>query len=113
MIVRVILPLPTFNVTVRLKAASSLWPTMALTTTEGSTVFNPPLTNEPYSNISGDFNPIHINAYLLCYASLPGTVTHGLWLSAATWKYLENIVAQGHPDRVLVLVSFHFYTCLF
>ena len=73
----------------------------AMTTTEGSTVFNSPLTNEPYSNISGDFNPIHINPYFSDYASLPGTITHGLWSSAATRKYVENVVAQGHPDRVL------------
>ena len=73
----------------------------ALTTTEGSTDFSSPLTNEPYSKISGDFNPIHINPYFSDYASLPGTITHGMWSSAATWKYVETVVAQGHPDRVL------------
>ncbi|KAJ3886618.1 hypothetical protein GG344DRAFT_81530 [Lentinula edodes] len=72
-----------------------------LTTTEGSTSFFSPLTNEPYSGISGDFNPIHINPYFSCYAGLPGTITHGLWSSAATRKYVENVVAKGHPDRVL------------
>ena len=29
---------------------------------------NAPLTNEPYSKISGDFNPIHVNPYFSCYA---------------------------------------------
>ncbi|KAG5638483.1 hypothetical protein H0H81_012415 [Sphagnurus paluster] len=78
-----------------------------LTNTEGSTVFNAPLTNEPYSRISGDFNPIHINPYFSDYASLPATITHGLWSSAATRRYVENVVAQGHPDRVLAYnVSF-------
>jgi fatty acid synthase subunit alpha len=72
-----------------------------LTTTEGATIFNSPLTNEPYSKISGDFNPIHINPYFSDYASLPGTITHGLWSSAATRKYVENVVAQGDPNRVL------------
>ena len=72
-----------------------------LTTQENFTTFNSPLTNEPYSKISGDFNPIHINPYFSNYASLPGTITHGLWSSAATRKYVENVVAQGHPDRVL------------
>jgi fatty acid synthase subunit alpha len=72
-----------------------------LTTTEGSTDFSSPLTNEPYLKISGDFNPIHINPYFSDYASLPGTITHGMWSSAATWKYVETVVAQGHPDRVL------------
>ncbi|KAG6813968.1 hypothetical protein H0H92_005223, partial [Tricholoma furcatifolium] len=78
-----------------------------MTNTEGSTVFNAPLTNEPYSKISGDFNPIHVNPYFSDYASLPATITHGLWSSAATRRYVENVVAQGHPDRVLAYnVSF-------
>ncbi|KAL0065236.1 fatty acid synthase alpha subunit Lsd1 [Marasmius tenuissimus] len=69
--------------------------------TDGSTTFNAPLTNEPYSGISGDFNPIHINPYFSCYASLPATITHGLWSSAATRRHVENVVAKGHPERVL------------
>jgi len=32
-------------------------------TIEGLTILNSPLTNELYSKISGDFNPIHINPY--------------------------------------------------
>jgi len=71
-------------------------------TTESSTIFNLPLTNELYSKISGDFNPIHINPYFSCYTSLPGTITHGLSSSAATRKYVENIVMQGHLEQVLV-----------
>lgn len=74
---------------------------------EGSSIFNAPLTNEPYSKISGDFNPIHVNPYFSDYASLPTTITHGMWSSAATRRYVENVVAQGHPDRVLAYnVSF-------
>lgn len=71
-----------------------------LSTAVGTT-FNAPLTNEPYSKISGDFNPIHINPYFSDFASLPATITHGLWSSAATRRYVENVVGQGHPDRVL------------
>jgi len=73
---------------------------------EGSTGFNTPFTNEPYSQISGDFNPIHVNPYFADYASLPATITHGLWSSAATRRYVENVVAQGHPGRVLAYVIF-------
>ncbi|KAF7965824.1 hypothetical protein HWV62_41719, partial [Athelia sp. TMB] len=72
-----------------------------MTPSEGSSTLHAPFTNEPYSKISGDFNPIHINPYFSDYASLPGTITHGLWSSAATRKYVENVVAQGHPDRVI------------
>ncbi|KAH7913599.1 hypothetical protein BJ138DRAFT_606981 [Hygrophoropsis aurantiaca] len=69
--------------------------------TSVSTTFNAPLTNEPYSKASGDFNPIHINPYFSDFAALPGTITHGMWSSAATRRYVENVVAEGNPDRVL------------
>ena len=72
-----------------------------LTNADSGTTFNAPLTNEPYSKISGDFNPIHINPYFSDFASLPATITHGLWSSAATRRYVENVVAKGHPDRVI------------
>ncbi|KAG1725865.1 MaoC like domain-containing protein, partial [Suillus occidentalis] len=72
-----------------------------------STTFNSPLANEPYSKVSGDFNPTHTNPYFADYALLPGTITHGMWSSAATRRYIENIVAEGNPDRVVVYdVSF-------
>jgi fatty acid synthase subunit alpha len=72
-----------------------------LTHTAVSPVFLAPLTNEPYSKISGDFNPIHVNPYFSDYASLPATITHGMWSSAATRRFVETVVAQGNPDRVL------------
>jgi fatty acid synthase subunit alpha, fungi type len=81
----------------------------SLTNSDESTLFNAPLTNEPYSQISGDFNPIHVNPYFSDYASLPATITHGLWSSAATRKYVENVVAKGHPDRVLAYVFWLFH----
>lgn len=72
-----------------------------LTSAEVPSTFKAPLTNEPYSKVSGDYNPIHVNPYFSDYASLPGTITHGLWSSAATRRYVENVVAKGRPDRVL------------
>jgi fatty acid synthase subunit alpha, fungi type len=70
------------------------------------TVFKAPFSNEPYSKISGDYNPIHVNPYFSDFASLPDTITHGLWTSATTRQYVENVVAQGHPDCVLAYVQF-------
>ncbi|KAK7464858.1 fatty acid synthase alpha subunit Lsd1 [Stygiomarasmius scandens] len=55
------------------------------------TTFNAPLTNEPYSSVSGNLNPIHANPYS-CYASLSATITHDLWSSPATCHYIENVV---------------------
>ena len=71
-----------------------------MTSSKVSSRFFTPLTNEPYSKISGDFNPIHINPYFSNYASLPGTITHGMWSSAATRRYIEDFVAEGRPERV-------------
>ncbi|OJT02257.1 Fatty acid synthase subunit alpha [Trametes pubescens] len=70
-------------------------------TVNASTTFASPATNEPYSKVSGDFNPIHVNPYFADYASLPGTITHGMWSSAATRRYVETVVAQGKPERVV------------
>src|SRR5258708_6449200 len=73
----------------------------SLTNPEVPSTYIAPVSNEPYSKISGDFNPIHINPYFSDYASLPGTIAHGMWSSAATRKYVESVVAQGHPERVI------------
>ena len=72
-----------------------------MSTLPGTTIFTSPATNEPYSKVSSDFNPIHVNPYFSDYASLPGTITHGMWSSAATRRYVEIVAAQGQPDRVL------------
>lgn len=72
-----------------------------MSTSPCHTVFNSPATNEPYSKVSGDFNPIHVNPYFADFASLPGTIAHGMWSSAATRRFVETVVAQGRPDRVV------------
>ena len=76
----------------------------SLNTPNVSTSLNAPLTNEPYSKISGDFNAIiRINPYFPDFASLSATITHGMWslASAATRCYVESIVARGHPDLMI------------
>jgi len=72
-----------------------------LTSSTNFSFYHAPSTNEPYSKVSGDFNPIHTNPYFAAYASLPGTITHGMFSSAATRRYVETVVAMGIPDRVL------------
>jgi len=73
----------------------------SLITDPAAATYKTPATNEPYSKISGDFNPIHINPYFSDFASLPGTITHGMWNSAAVRKYIESVVADNHPERVV------------
>jgi fatty acid synthase subunit alpha, fungi type len=71
-----------------------------LTSSANPSLYCAPATNEPYSRVSGDFNPIHTNPYFASYAALPGTITHGMFSSAATRRYVETVVAMGIPDRV-------------
>ncbi len=71
-----------------------------LTSDSNPSLYRAPSTNEPYSKVSGDFNPIHTNPYFAAFASLPGTITHGMFTSAATRRYVETVVAMGVPDRV-------------
>jgi fatty acid synthase subunit beta len=66
-----------------------------------SSVFYAPSSNEPYATISGDLNPIHVNPYFSDLASLPGTIIHGMWTSAATRKFVEIFAADNMPRRVV------------
>lgn len=70
---------------------------------DGSNFQTPP-KNDAYSAVSGDYNPIHVNPYFADYASLPGTITHGMWTSAATRKFVEIFAADNQPSRV---ISYH------
>ncbi|KAF8299660.1 hypothetical protein DL93DRAFT_2102899 [Clavulina sp. PMI_390] len=61
--------------------------------------FTSPATSEPYSKISGDFNPIHINPYFTDYASLPGAITRGM-------RYDVNLIRMVLPgDELSVKLS--------
>ncbi|KAI9314935.1 fatty acid synthase [Dichotomocladium elegans] len=66
-----------------------------------SSVVHAPASNEPYAKISGDFNPIHVNPYFADLAYLPGTITHGMWTSASTRKFVEIFAADNVPQRVV------------
>jgi len=72
-----------------------------LTSNASPSTFRAPSTNEPYSKISRDFNPIHVNPYFADLANLPATITHGMWSSAATRRFVETVAAKGNPDRVI------------
>ncbi|KAI9502069.1 acyl transferase domain-containing protein [Coemansia spiralis] len=61
---------------------------------------NVPLSNVDYSRISTDSNSIHINPYIADVVSLPGTITYGLWTSAATRALVEKYVLESNPERL-------------
>ncbi|EGF98545.1 uncharacterized protein MELLADRAFT_79679 [Melampsora larici-populina 98AG31] len=59
-----------------------------------------PPSNQAYSHSSSDWNPIHCNPYFASLASLPGTITHAMWSSAATRSVVERVAAEGHGSLV-------------
>lgn len=59
-----------------------------------------PTTNEAYSRASGDFNPIHTSPVFAAYVNLPGTITHGMYCSAAVRQVVESYAAAQTPERV-------------
>jgi len=63
-----------------------------------------PATNETYARVSGDYNPIHVSRAFADYAGLPGTITHGMYSSAAVRSLVETWAAENNVGRVR---SFH------
>ncbi len=59
-----------------------------------------PGTNEPYAVVSGDYNPIHVSRVFSKYANLPGTITHGMYSSAAVRALVESWAADSVSSRV-------------
>ncbi|AEO70742.1 uncharacterized protein THITE_2122457 [Thermothielavioides terrestris NRRL 8126] len=63
-----------------------------------------PASNETYARVSGDYNPIHVSRVFAAYANLPGTITHGMYTSAAVRSLVETWAAENKIGRVR---SFH------
>ncbi|KAL2153788.1 hypothetical protein VTH82DRAFT_4943 [Thermothelomyces myriococcoides] len=63
-----------------------------------------PASNETYARVSGDYNPIHVSRVFAAYANLPGTITHGMYTSAAVRSLVETWAAENKNSRVR---SFH------
>lgn len=59
-----------------------------------------PSTNEPYAKVSGDYNPIHVSRVFASYAKLPGTITHGMYLSGSIRALVEEWAANSVASRV-------------
>ncbi|PLN75314.1 fatty acid synthase beta subunit dehydratase [Aspergillus taichungensis] len=63
-------------------------------------VLRAPASNETYARVSGDYNPIHVSRVFSSYANLPGTITHGMYTSAAVRSYVETWAAENNIGRV-------------
>lgn len=59
-----------------------------------------PASNETYARVSGDYNPIHVSRVFSQYAGLPGTITHGMYTSAAVRSLVETWAAENNVGRV-------------
>ncbi|KAJ3255887.1 3-oxoacyl-[acyl-carrier-protein] synthase [Boothiomyces macroporosus] len=69
-------------------------------TSDVVTLFETNASNKLYADISGDTNPIHVNQYFADYIDLPSTITHGMWTSAATRKYVDLVAAENQTSLV-------------
>ena len=67
-------------------------------------VLRAPVSNETYARVSGDYNPIHVSRVFASYVKLPGTITHGMYTSAAVRSLVETWAAENNVGRVR---SFH------
>ncbi|OXV07980.1 hypothetical protein Egran_04257 [Elaphomyces granulatus] len=63
-------------------------------------VLRAPASNENYARVSGDYNPIHVSRVFANYANLPGTITHGMYSSAAVRSFVETWAAENNIGRV-------------
>lgn len=63
-------------------------------------VLRAPASNETYARVSGDYNPIHVSRVFASYANLPGTITHGMYTSAAVRSFVETWAAENNIGRV-------------
>jgi len=67
-------------------------------------ILKAPSSNESYARVSGDYNPIHVSRVFSKYAGLPGTITHGMYSSAAVRSLVETWAAENNVGRMR---SFH------
>ena len=58
-----------------------------------------PGRNFAYSRVSKDINPIHTSSVFAGYNHLPGTITHGMFTSAAVRRVVEKVVAEADVAR--------------
>jgi fatty acid synthase subunit beta, fungi type len=67
---------------------------------EAPLIFKAPMSNDAYARVSGDFNPIHVSRLFSELANLPGTITHGMYTSAAVRSLVEIWAGESKPGRV-------------
>ncbi|KAL4974120.1 acyl transferase domain-containing protein [Aspergillus desertorum] len=59
-----------------------------------------PPSNNPYAQLSRDFNPIHTSPIFASLAGVPGTLCHGMCTSAIVECVLEHLGLGGDRERL-------------
>ena len=59
-----------------------------------------PASNRLYAQVSGDHNPIHTSRIFANYVALKGSITHGMYISAAVRGLVETWAAENDVERV-------------
>ncbi|KAL3435967.1 acyl transferase domain-containing protein [Aspergillus tetrazonus] len=59
-----------------------------------------PPSNEPYAQLSKDFNPIHTSPIFSSLAGVSGTLCHGMCTSAIAERVLEHLGLGGDRERL-------------
>ncbi|PYH94006.1 beta subunit of fatty acid synthase [Aspergillus ellipticus CBS 707.79] len=59
-----------------------------------------PASNQPYAEVSKDFNPIHVSPIFATLADLPGTLCHGMCTSAIAVAVFEHLALEGNRSRL-------------
>ncbi|KAB8228833.1 uncharacterized protein BDW43DRAFT_322804 [Aspergillus alliaceus] len=59
-----------------------------------------PAENQWYSQVSRDYNPIHVSWIFARLANLPGTICHGMYTSAIAATALDYLVLDGDRQRI-------------
>ncbi|KAL4919047.1 acyl transferase domain-containing protein [Aspergillus aurantiobrunneus] len=59
-----------------------------------------PSNNQPYAQLSKDYNPIHTSPIFASLAEVPGTICHGMCTSAIAERVLEHLGLEGDRERL-------------
>jgi fatty acid synthase subunit beta len=59
-----------------------------------------PTSNEMYTRVSRDYNPIHIAPVFSHWAELPGTISQGMFTSAIAVSAVEHLSLNGERHRL-------------
>ncbi|KKK23050.1 hypothetical protein ARAM_004826 [Aspergillus rambellii] len=83
----------------RLSEAQTKFPTPGWSTRLSMEV-RMPLNNQPYAELSKDYNPIHTSSIFASLADNHGTICHGMCTSAITERVLEYLVLEGNREHL-------------